>query len=84
MVERPLVFIPGLLGSTLAIEDVVFWPPTNFSSTTVSDVLAKLGTKVIKIIFLSVTAYRAMKTTWINLLTLRVQYWSNSSAELLL
>lgn len=46
MIERPLIFIPGIYGSTLAIEDVVFWPPTDFSPSTVSDVLAKLRTKV--------------------------------------
>lgn len=46
MIERPLVFIPGIWGSTLAIEDVVFWPPTDISPSTVSDVLTKLRTKV--------------------------------------
>jgi pimeloyl-ACP methyl ester carboxylesterase len=46
LVERPLIFIPGIFGSTLAIGDDVFWPPTDFSSSTLSDVLDKLGTKI--------------------------------------
>jgi hypothetical protein len=32
MIERPLVFIPGILGSTLAIGDVVFDLPTTSHS----------------------------------------------------
>jgi pimeloyl-ACP methyl ester carboxylesterase len=46
MVDRPLIFIPGILGSTLAIGDDLFWPPTDFSPSTLSDTLSKLGTKI--------------------------------------
>jgi pimeloyl-ACP methyl ester carboxylesterase len=46
MIERPLIFIPGIWGSTLAVGDDVFWPPTDFSPSTLSDVLDKLGTKI--------------------------------------
>jgi hypothetical protein len=46
MIERPLVFIPGIYCSTLAINDNTFWPPSKFSSSTVRDVLDKLGTNI--------------------------------------
>ncbi len=46
MIERPLVFIPGIYCSTLAINDNIFWPPSEFSSSTVRDVLDKLGTNI--------------------------------------
>jgi pimeloyl-ACP methyl ester carboxylesterase len=46
MIERPLVFIPGIYCSTLAINDNIFWPPSKFSSSTVRDVLDKLGTNI--------------------------------------
>jgi hypothetical protein len=46
MIERPLVFIPGIYLSTLAINDNTFWPPSEFSSSTVRDVLDKLGTNI--------------------------------------
>jgi pimeloyl-ACP methyl ester carboxylesterase len=46
MIERPLVFIPGIYLSTLAINDNTFWPPSKFSSSTVRDVLDKLRTNI--------------------------------------
>jgi pimeloyl-ACP methyl ester carboxylesterase len=46
MIERPLVFIPGIYCSTLAINDNTFWPPNKSSSPTVRDVLHKLGTNI--------------------------------------
>jgi Lecithin:cholesterol acyltransferase len=46
MIKRPLVFIPGIYLSTLAINDNTFWPPSKFSSSTVRDVLDKLGTNI--------------------------------------
>ena len=46
MIERPLIFIPGIFGSTLAIGDDVFWPSADSSPSTLSDVLDKLGTTI--------------------------------------
>jgi len=46
MIERPLVFIPGIYCSTLAINYNTFWPPSEFSSSTVAEVLDKLSTNI--------------------------------------
>src|SRR6185437_7185262 len=44
MIERPLIFVPGLLESSLAIGSVTIWPPGPFQSA--DDMFANLITKV--------------------------------------